>query len=244
MLQSSRRPYSAFVNVGFGALRRVFLLATSGIEGSISSRSQITTDDWSRLQKMSTGERASLELLPRWLTKGPVSFVNGAIELANNSMDMAGGIIGTPLDLISGTKEISLDDPEPSPEPVVAQTPVGTTIPPVVLDDLSDLSVLLLDPYAKVVLVWCGSSGSMANEYRALLKHSLSTSQFLLAQFYHQDAIAQFQAFFVCGNGKDAAVMRDNQKRYHPMQRVRLSPTRLALVVAETASFATFCLSV
>jgi hypothetical protein len=82
------------------------------------------------------------------------SMGQASVNMANASVGMVGGavggILGTQLDIREG-QETSLDDPEPKYEmsaraPSAAQVPVGTILPPIVLDDLSDLSILAMDP--------------------------------------------------------------------------------------------------
>jgi hypothetical protein len=82
------------------------------------------------------------------------SMSQASVNMANASVGMVGGavggILGIPLDIREGQKT-SLDDPEPKYEmsaraPSVARVPVDTTLPPIALDDLSDLSIMAMDP--------------------------------------------------------------------------------------------------
>jgi hypothetical protein len=73
---------------------------------------------------------------------------------------------------------------------------------------------------SKCVIVYAGSSSTIGTSYRLLLQHSLTISQFSFAQFHHPRQLAQFEAIIVSGDGRYAAMARDNQLKYHPKQKV------------------------
>ena len=85
--------------------------------------------------------------------------------------------------------------------------------------DAADSLVLNTMDYEKRIVVYCSSSASMSEENRKLLVHSVSVVQFAFAQFYFPEKLSDYEAVFVSKNGVEAAVVRDNQRKYHPQQR-------------------------
>jgi hypothetical protein len=81
----------------------------------------------------------------------------------------------------------------------------------------------LWDVGLRTVLVFVGAAGAMQPRHAKSLAHSLSSSQFLLAQFYHAEIMAGYLAVLVSNDGKDAATAAANQRKHHPKQRVRCS---------------------
>lgn len=103
----------------------------------------------------------------------------------------------------------------------------------------------LLEAGHRTVLVCFGAAGAMPPRHAKSLTHSLSSSQFLLAQFYHAEIMAGYHAVFLSKDGKYAKTAAENQRKHHPKQRVRFSLGRVALCCAlpYRVRFFFFCFS-
>jgi hypothetical protein len=84
----------------------------------------------------------------------------------------------------------------------------------------------LLEAESRLVLVLIDGAGSLQPNKAKLLTHSLSASQFLFAQFYHASIMAGYVAVFLSQHEKYAKTVAENQRKYHPNQKVRV--TRVA----------------
>jgi hypothetical protein len=87
----------------------------------------------------------------------------------------------------------------------------------------------------RTVVVHIGA-GSVRPRHAKGLTHSLTSSQFFLAQFYHPEIMSGYVAIFVSTDRKDAKVAAENQKKYHPKQMVGRHEHTLYVL-----AFGTYC---